>query len=105
MDNHNNNMNTIKSKHLSFKERATIKLGLSDGLSIYKIARELQQPINTTLNKIRKGTTIKIKQNKHVKVYLTYTEKGLYRENSKNFCHTFKRFECREFISYEVNKI
>ncbi|MGL6106964.1 helix-turn-helix domain-containing protein, partial [Romboutsia sp.] len=45
-----NNTNSRKNKHLSFKERATIEIRLNDGLSPYKIAKELCRPINTIIN-------------------------------------------------------
>ena len=47
MDYPNNNTDSRKNKHLNFEERMTIQLRLKDGLSAYKIAKELNRPINT----------------------------------------------------------
>ena len=73
MDHQNHNIESRKNKHLNFKERMTIELRLKDGFSAYKIAKELNRPINTILNEIRRGTTTQIKQGKHVKMYLADT--------------------------------
>ncbi|MDV5105666.1 hypothetical protein R2R32_03445 [Clostridium perfringens] len=39
----------------------------------YKIAKELNRPINTVLNEIRRGTTKQIKQGKEFNVYFVDT--------------------------------
>ena len=57
MDHQNHNTESRKNKHLNFKERITIELRLKDGLSAYKITKELNRPINTILNEIHRGTT------------------------------------------------
>ena len=62
MDNNNTNTNTRKNKHLNIKERITIELRLKDGFSAYKIAKELQRPINTILNEIHCSKTTQIKK-------------------------------------------
>jgi len=82
-----------------------IELRLKDGLSPYKIAKELERPINTILNEIRRGTTTQIKQNKLIVVYLADTGNATYNKNRQNSCRTFKRLECSKFINYVVNKI
>lgn len=105
MDNNNNNINSRKNKHLNFKERTIIEIRLNDGFLPYKIAKELGRPINTILNEIRIGSTIQIKHNKHVKLYFADTGEAMYKKNRKNSCHSFKRLECNEFISYAVDKI
>lgn len=105
MDNKNNNTNSRKNKHLSFKERTTIEIRLSDGISIYKIAKELCRPINTIINEIERGTTTQIKQGKKVEIYLADTGQAIYEKNRKNSVRKFKRVECSEFISYAVDKI
>ncbi|MDC4246292.1 helix-turn-helix domain-containing protein, partial [Clostridium perfringens] len=51
-------------------ERMTIEIRLKDGFSIYKIAKELGRSINTITNEINRGTTIQIRQGKHIKIYL-----------------------------------
>ena len=73
MDHQNHNIESRKNKHLNFKERMTIEIRLADGCSAYKIAKELQRPINTIINEIRRGTTTQIKQGKHVEMYLADT--------------------------------
>ncbi|NFO15796.1 helix-turn-helix domain-containing protein, partial [Clostridium botulinum] len=70
MDHQNNNTESRKNKHLNFKDRMTIELRCNDGFSPYKIAKELNRPINTILNEIRRGTTTQIKQGNYVEVYL-----------------------------------
>ena len=69
----NHNTESRKNKHLNFKERMTIEIRLADGFSADKIAKELQRPINTIINEIRRGTTTQIKQGKHVEMYLADT--------------------------------
>jgi len=104
MDNQNNTTNSRKNKHLNFEERMTIQLRLKDGLSAYKIAKELNRPINTITNEIRRGTTTQIKQNKAIQIYLADTGNAIYEKNRQNSCCTFKRLECSEFINYTVDK-
>ncbi len=53
MDYQNNTINSRKNKHLNFEERITIQLRLKDGLSAYKIDKELNLPINSITNEIR----------------------------------------------------
>lgn len=103
MDNKNTNTNTRKNKHLSFKERTIIEIRLQDGLSAYKIAKELNRPINTILNEIRRGTTTQINQGKLVEIYLADTGQAVYQKNRLNSCCSFKRLKCSEFINYVIN--
>lgn len=105
MDYPNNNTESRKNKHLNFNERMTIEIRLKDGLSPYKIAKELDRPINTVLNEIRRGTTTQIKQNKTIELYLADTGNAIYNKHRKNACRSFKRLECSDFINYVVNKI
>jgi len=105
MDYLNNNTESRKNKHLNFNERMTIELRLKDGLSPYKIAKELGRPINTILNEIRRGTTNQIKQNKLIEVYLADTGNAIYNKHRQNSCRPFKRLECSDFINYVVNEI
>ena len=56
----------------------TIQLRLKDGLSVYKITKELNQPINTISNDIRRGTTTQIKQGKSIQMCLADTGKAIY---------------------------
>jgi len=105
MDYPNNNTESRKNKHLNFKERMTIQLRLKDGRSAYKIAKELNRPINTVLNEIRRGTTTQIIQGKPIQLYLADTGEATYKKHRLNSCRTFKRLECCEFINYVVAKI
>ena len=105
MDYPNNNTESRKNKHLNFNERMTNEIRLKDGLSPYKIAKELDRPINTVLNEIRRGTTTQIKQNKTIELYLADTGNAIYNKHRKNACRSFKRLECSDFINYVVNKI
>ena len=68
----------------------TIEIRLKDGLSPYKIAKELDRPINTVLNEIRRGTTTQIKQNKTIELYLADTGNAIYNKHRKNACRSFK---------------
>ena len=105
MDHQNHNTQSRKNKHLNFKERMIIELRLNDGFSAYKIAKELQRPINTILNQIRRGTTKQIKQGKYVEIYLADTGEAIYKANRQNSCRKFKRIECSSFINYAVDMI
>ena len=93
----NHNIESRKNKHLNFKERMTIEIRLADGCSAYKIAKELQRPINTIINEIRRGTTTQIKQGKHVEMYLADTGEAVYTKNRRNSCRTFKRLQCTTY--------
>ena len=105
MDHQNHNTESRKNKHLNFKERMTIELRLKDGFSAYKIAKELNRPINTILNEIRRGTTTQIKQGKYVEMYLADTGETIYKNNRQNSCRIFKLLECSDFINYAVDKM
>lgn len=95
MDYPNNNTESHKNKHLNFQERMTIQLRLKDGLSAYRICKELNRPINAVLNEIQRGTTTQIKQGKHIELYLADTGEAIYKKHQLNSCRTFKRLECR----------
>lgn len=101
----NNNTESRKNKHLNFEERMVIQLRLKDGLSPYKIAKELTRPINTILNEISRGTTTQIKQGNYIEVYLADTGEAVYKKHRLNSCRSFKRLECSDFINYTVDKI
>lgn len=105
MDYPNNNTESRKNKHLNFEERMIIQLRLKDGLSSYKIAKELNRHINTILNKIRRGTTTQIIQNNPVQVYLADTGQAVYINHRQHSCRTYKRLDCSDFINYAVDKI
>lgn len=105
MDYPNNNIESRKNKHLIFQERLTIQIRLKDGFSAYKIAKELNRPINTILNEIRRGTTTQIKQGKYIETYIADTGEAVYKKHRLHSCRTFKRLECSEFINYTVDKI
>lgn len=90
---------------MNFQERMTIQLRFKDGLSAYKISKELNRPINTVLNEIRHGTTTQIKQGKHIELYRADTDESIYKKQQLNSCRTFKRLECCDFINYAVVKI
>lgn len=105
MDYPNNNIESRKNKHLNFEERLTIQIRLKDGFSAYKIAKELNRPINTILNEIRRGTTTQIKQGNYIETYIADTGEAVYKKHRLHSCRTFKRLECSEFINYTVDKI
>ncbi|NRY61540.1 IS30 family transposase [Clostridium beijerinckii] len=50
-----------------------IQLRLKDGLSAYKISKEINHSINTILNEIRRGTTTQIKQGNYIELYIADT--------------------------------
>jgi IS30 family transposase len=105
MDYPNGNTESRKNKHLNFEERMTIQIRLNDGHSPYRIAKELNRSINTVLNEIRRGTTVQVKQDKHVKMYLADTGRIVYQKHRLNSCPTFKRLECSLFINFVIDKI
>ena len=82
MDHSNINIESRKNKHLNFLERMIIKIRLKDGFSAYKISKELGRLINTILNEIRRGTATQIKQENHIKVYLTDTGEAVYNKKA-----------------------
>ena len=101
----NSNTYSRKNKHLNFEERVIIEIRLKDGLSPYKIAKELERPINTILNEIKRGTTTQIIQSKPVELYLADTGEAIYNKHRLNSCRSFKLLECIEFIKFVVDKI
>lgn len=105
MDYPNSNTESRKNKHLNFNERMIIEIRLKDGQSSYKIAKELNRPINTILNEIRRGTTTQIKQNKSIELYLADTGHAVYKKNRQYSCRSFKRLVCSDFINYVSDKI
>lgn len=105
MDHQNHNTESRKNKHLNFKERTIIELRLKDGFSSYKIAKELNRPINTILNEIKRGTTTQINQGKVIEIYLADTGEAVYKKHRLNSCRNFKRLECTDFINYTVDKM
>ena len=78
----------------------TIQLRLKDGFSAYKIAKELERPINTVLNEIRRGTTTQLAQGKQFEAYFADTGQAVYLKHRQNSCRTFKRLECSFLLSY-----
>lgn len=105
MDYPNNNTESRKNKHLNYEERMTIQIRLKDGFTPYRIAKELNRPINTVLNEISRGTTTQIKQGKKTEVYLADTGEANYRKHRQNSCRSYKRLECSSFIDYVSKKI
>lgn len=105
MDYPNNITISRKHKHLNFQERMLIQIRLQDGLSVYKIAKELSRPINTISNEIRRGTTTQIKQGKKISLYLADTGQSNYQKHRRNSCRSYKRLECSTFIDYVTDKI
>ena len=81
MDTTNYITESRKHKHLDFEERMTIQIRLKDGYSAYNIAKELNRPINTVLNEIRRGSVDQIKQNQLVKIYLADAGQANYDKN------------------------
>ena len=73
-----------------------------DGLTPYKIAKELKRPINTIQNEIRRGITFQIKQGKKVEMYLADTGEAIYKKNRSRSCRSMKRLECSESINHTV---
>lgn len=105
MDHPNNTTDLRKNKHLNFEERMLIQIRLKDGLTSYKIAKELNRPINTVLNEIKRGTVPQIKAGKTTKIYLAEAGQIIYRRNRLNSCRSSKFLECSSFIRFVTNKI
>ena len=105
MDYQNHNTESRKNKHLNMKERMIVEIRLKDGFSAYKIAKELNRPINTVLNEIRRGTTKQIKQGKEFNVYFADTGEAIYKKNRLKSSRKYKLLECSDFIKYVVDKV
>ena len=105
MDYQNHNTESRKNKHLNMKERMIVEMRLKDGFSAYKIAKELNRPINTVLNEIRRGTTKQIKQGKEFNVYFADTGEAVYKKNRLKSSRKYKLLECSDFIKYVVDKV
>lgn len=105
MDYPNNNTEVRKNKHLNFEERMTIQIRLKDGMSPYRIAKDLNRSINTILNEIKRGTTTQIKQGKTIELYLADAGEAIYKKHRLNCCPKFKRLQCSDFINYAADKI
>ena len=99
MDTSNYNTESRKHKHLNTKERYFIELRLNDGWLAYCIAKELNRPINTILNEIRRGSTTQIVQHKAKIVYLADTGEAVYQRNRKACRPNFKRITCSGFVN------
>ena len=105
MDNNNFTTESRKHKHLNFEERLTIQLRLKDGYTPYRIAKELNRPINTVLNEIRRGTVDQIKINQRVKIYLADAGQANYAKNRIHSKPSFKLLQCEEFITFLTRKL
>lgn len=105
MDTPNNNTESRKHKHLSFEERMTIQIRLKDGHSAYRIAKELNRPINTVLNEIRRGTVVQKKQNQTVQIYLADAGQANYSKNRNHSKTAFKLLQCQDFITFVSGKL
>lgn len=105
MDYPNNTMESRKQKHLNFEERMLIQLRLKDGDSAYKIAKELNRPINTVLNEISRGTVTQKKQGQEIQCYLADTGQATYNRNRKHCCRSFKRLTCDAFITHVCHEM
>ena len=105
MDTPNNNTESRKHKHLSFEERMTIQIRLKDGHSAYRIAKELNRPINTVLNEIRRGTVVQKKQNQTVQIYLADAGQANYCKNRNHSKTAFKLLQCQDFITFVSSKL
>lgn len=104
MDSTNYTINSRKNKHLNFEERLTIQLRLNDGYSSYRIAKELNRPINTILNEIRRGSVDQIKLNKNVKIYYADAGQAIYSKNRMHSRPSYKFLQSASFINYVVSK-
>ena len=100
----NDNTNQNKGKHLTFKERVLIQLRIKDKMSSYKIAKELQRPINTITNEVKRGTTTIIKGKNKIECYFAETGQAVYERNRLNSKKNFKLLKCSKFIDYVVKK-
>ena len=84
MDYTNYTTDSRKHKHLNLQERTIIELRLKDGYSAYKISKELQRPINTILNEIRRGTVPQIKNNHKIQLYFADAGQAIYKDHRTN---------------------
>ena len=105
MDYTNYTTDSRKHKHLNIQERTIIELRLKDGYSAYKIAKELQRPINTILNEIRRGTVPQIKNNHKIQLYFADAGQAIYKNHRTNCGRKNLRLICNKFISYACDKL
>lgn len=105
MDTTNYITESRKHKHLNFQERLTIQLRLKDGYTPYLIAKELNRPINTVLNEMKRGTVDQIRQNQPVKIYIADAGQARYDTNRNHSQPSFKLLECETFINFVTGKI
>ena len=105
MNYQNHSTKSRKNKHLNIKERIIVEICLKDGFSTYKIAKELNRPINTVLNEICRGTTKQIKQGKEFNVYFADTGEAVYKKNRLKCSRKYKLLECSDFIKYVIDKV
>lgn len=105
MEHYNYNTENRKHKHLNYKERHTIEIRLKDGYTPYRIAKELNRPINTVLNEIKRGTVDQIVTNKGIQIYLADAGQAYYEKSRKASKTSFKNLHCNDFIVYVVDKV
>jgi len=103
MDHPNSITNLRKNKHLNYDERMLIQIRLKDGYTRYRIAKELNRPINTISNEIKRGTTTQIKGGKTIQIYLAETGQTIYKKSRLNSCCSSKFVKCSTFINYAVS--
>ena len=105
MEYQNHNTESRKNKHLNMKEHMIVEIRLKDGFSSYKIAKELNRPINTVLNEILRGTTKQINQGKEFNVYFADTGEAVYKKNRLKSSCKYKLLGCSSFIKYVLDKV
>ena len=82
MDQVQNITKHVRGKHLNFAQRAIIQVGLQDGWSPYRIAKELGCCSNTIRNEIKRGTPSLYRGN--TSKYNTVHAHAIYEEHRMN---------------------
>ena len=94
-----------KGSHLSEEERKKIALLLKEGMSPYKIGKELGRAANTIRNEIKRGTTTILFNYYEKTGYFADTGQAVYLKNRER-CRMPKKLEtCEPFISHVEEEV
>ena len=104
MDHYNHNTEVRTNKHLNSQERFYLEKRLQAGDSISSIAKTLGRSRTTVYAEIRRGTTVQIKQNKEVSIYLADHGQILYEESRKGSFNTLRAGAIEPFLTWVETK-
>ncbi len=97
--------NVRKGSHLTMGERRQIAMLLDEGLTPYKIAKEIGRALNTVLNELKRGTVKVIVGCYEKEKYFPDTGQIIYEKNRQK-CRAPQKIEtCRQYISYVEDQV